>query len=53
MFDEQFYRGFGLPASTFFNNFRTFFGLQPLHLAPNVVLQLASFVFLCEGFLRI
>ncbi|KAE8815377.1 hypothetical protein D1007_07222 [Hordeum vulgare] len=53
VFDEHFYRGFGLPASTFFPNFLTFFGLQPHHLAPNAILQLASFVILCEGFLGI
>ncbi|KAE8794601.1 hypothetical protein D1007_30640 [Hordeum vulgare] len=53
VFDEHFYRGFGLPASAFFNNFLTFFVLQPHHLAPNAILQLASFVILCEGFLGI
>ncbi|KAE8811066.1 hypothetical protein D1007_12219 [Hordeum vulgare] len=29
LFDEHFYRGFGLPASNFFANFLIFFGLQP------------------------
>ncbi|KAE8798023.1 gypsy-type retrotransposon rire2 protein [Hordeum vulgare] len=53
VFDEYFYRGFGLPASNFFANFLTFFGLQLHHLAPNAILQLASFVVLCEGFLGI
>ncbi|KAE8806069.1 hypothetical protein D1007_17747 [Hordeum vulgare] len=53
VFDEHFYRGFGLPARTFFSNFLSFFGLQPHHLAPNAILQLASFVVLCEGFLGI
>ncbi|KAE8782792.1 hypothetical protein D1007_43788 [Hordeum vulgare] len=53
VFDEHFYRGFGLPASAFFNNFLNFFGLQPHHLAQNAILQLASFAVLCEGFLGI
>ncbi|KAE8792766.1 hypothetical protein D1007_32634 [Hordeum vulgare] len=53
VFDEHFYRGFGLPASTFFCNFLTFFILQSHHLAPNAILQLASFIVLCEGFLGI
>ncbi|KAE8809621.1 hypothetical protein D1007_13787 [Hordeum vulgare] len=53
VFDEHFYRGFGLPVSTFFSNWLTFFGLQPHHLAPNAILQLSSFVVLCEGFLGI
>ncbi|KAE8781162.1 hypothetical protein D1007_45606 [Hordeum vulgare] len=53
VFDEHFYRGFGLLASNFFANFLTFSGLQPHHLAPNAILQIASFVVLCEGFLGI
>ncbi|KAI4999519.1 hypothetical protein ZWY2020_004108 [Hordeum vulgare] len=31
IFDEHFYRGFGLPASSFFSDWLHFFGLQPLH----------------------
>ncbi|KAE8774312.1 hypothetical protein D1007_53338 [Hordeum vulgare] len=50
VFKENFYRGFRLPASEFFLSFLTFFGFQPHHLASNVVLQLAAFVVLCEGF---
>lgn len=52
VFEEHFYRGFGLPASNF-SRFLTSFGLQPHHLAPNAVLQLAAFVVLCEGFIGI
>ncbi|KAE8811571.1 hypothetical protein D1007_11630 [Hordeum vulgare] len=53
VFDEHFYRGFGLPARTFLSNWLIFFGLQPHHLAPNAILQLSSFVVLCEGFMGI
>ncbi|KAE8814529.1 hypothetical protein D1007_08040 [Hordeum vulgare] len=53
VFDEHFYRGFGLPASSFFFEWLHFFGLQPHHLAPNAILQLSAFVVLCEGFLGI
>ncbi|KAI4981345.1 hypothetical protein ZWY2020_021830 [Hordeum vulgare] len=53
VFDEHFYRGFGLPASPFFFEWLHFFGLQPHHLAPNAILQLSAFVVLCEGFLGI
>ncbi|KAE8812615.1 hypothetical protein D1007_10314 [Hordeum vulgare] len=53
VFDERFYKGFGLPASNLYANFLTFFALQPHHLASNAILQLASFVVLCEGFLGI
>ncbi|KAE8805534.1 hypothetical protein D1007_18464 [Hordeum vulgare] len=53
VFDDHFYKGFGLPASTFFSNWLTFFCLQPHHLAPNAILLLAAFVVLCEGFLGV
>ncbi|KAE8766959.1 hypothetical protein D1007_61742 [Hordeum vulgare] len=53
VYEEHFYRGFGLLASEFFARFLTFLGFQPHHLAPNAILQLASFVVLCEGFLGI
>ncbi|KAE8815364.1 hypothetical protein D1007_07206 [Hordeum vulgare] len=37
VFDEHFYRGFGLPASSFFSEWLHFFGLQPhqLESAPS------------------
>ncbi|KAI5022148.1 hypothetical protein ZWY2020_058878 [Hordeum vulgare] len=53
VFVEHFYRGFGLPASSFFAEWLQFFGLQPHHLAPNAILQLAAIVVLCEGFVGI
>ncbi|KAE8792595.1 hypothetical protein D1007_32898 [Hordeum vulgare] len=53
VFNEHFYRGFGLPTSSFFSEWLHFFGLQPHHLAPNAILQLSVFVVLCEGFLGI
>ncbi|KAE8821451.1 hypothetical protein D1007_00601 [Hordeum vulgare] len=53
VFAEHFYRGFGLPASSFFAEWLQFFGLQPHHLAPNAILELAAFVVLCEGFVGI
>ncbi|KAE8816011.1 hypothetical protein D1007_06553 [Hordeum vulgare] len=53
VFNEHFYRAFGLPASAFFYEWLHFFGLQPHPLAPNAILQLSAFVVLCEGFLGI
>ncbi|KAE8799039.1 hypothetical protein D1007_25663 [Hordeum vulgare] len=53
VFNKHFYRGFGLPASSFFSEWLHFFGLQPHHLALNAILQLSAFVVLCEGFLGI
>ncbi|KAE8795314.1 hypothetical protein D1007_29811 [Hordeum vulgare] len=53
VFVKHFYRGFRLPASSFFAEWLQFFGLQPHHLAPNTILQLAAFVVLCDGFVGI
>ncbi|KAE8808021.1 retrotransposon ty3-gypsy subclass [Hordeum vulgare] len=53
VFNEHFYRGFGLPAISFFSEWLHFFVLQPHHLAPNAILHLSAFVVLCEGFLGI
>ncbi|KAE8789333.1 hypothetical protein D1007_36508 [Hordeum vulgare] len=53
VFDEHFYKGFGLPARSFFSEWLHFFGLHPHHLAPNAILQLPTFVILCVGFLGI
>ncbi|KAE8793782.1 hypothetical protein D1007_31525 [Hordeum vulgare] len=50
VFDENFYKGFGLPTSPFFSDWLNFFGLQAHHLAPNAIMQLSAFVILCEGF---
>ncbi|KAE8789092.1 hypothetical protein D1007_36781 [Hordeum vulgare] len=44
VFAKHFYQGFGLPASSFFAGWLHFFGMQPHHLAPNAILQLAAFV---------
>ena len=43
----------GLPASSFLQSFREFYGLQPHHLTPNTVVLLSAFVALCEGFLGV
>ena len=53
VFLTHFERGFGLPASTFFRAFLEFFGLQPHHLGAGAIVQLSSFVTLCEGYLGV
>ncbi|KAE8784582.1 hypothetical protein D1007_41818 [Hordeum vulgare] len=53
VFAEHFARGLGLPTSRFCSRFLTHYGMQLHHLSPNVVLQLAAFITLCEGFLGI
>jgi hypothetical protein len=44
-------RGLSLPAHEFFRGLLFFYGLQPHHLAPNSILQIACFITLCECFL--
>ena len=46
-------RGFGLPASDFFEIFLRGFKLQPHHLPPNVFIFLSAYVALFEGYLGI
>lgn len=50
VFAEHFSHGFSLPASVFFKRFLTHFGLQPHHLGPNSILQIATFVTFSEGY---
>ncbi|KAE8775924.1 hypothetical protein D1007_51495 [Hordeum vulgare] len=53
VFAENFARGLGLSARRFFSGFLMHYGVQPHHLAPNIVLQLVAFITLCEGFVGI
>ena len=46
-------RGLGLPVHKLFYGFLHTLSLDHQHLSPNVVLQLAVFVTLCQGFLGI
>ena len=46
-------RGFGFPASNFFESFLRSFKLQPHHLPPNVFIFLSAYVALFEGYLGI
>jgi hypothetical protein len=43
--------GLGLPVSPFFCGLLNFYSLNLTHLNPNVVLQIAIFVHLCEAYL--
>ena len=51
IFRSHFLRGFGLPGSSFFHSFLTFYKVQPHHLTPNTVVLLAAFLTLCDGYL--
>jgi hypothetical protein len=49
-FTAHFERGFGLPASDFFQRFLEFYKLQPHHLPGNAIFYLSSFVSFMEGY---
>ena len=53
VFHSHFIHGFGLPASGFLRSFLEFYHLQPHLITPNTVMLLATFVTMCEGYLRI
>jgi hypothetical protein len=50
VFIAHFERGFGLPASDFFQDFLDTYELQPHHILANAVMILSAFAAFCEGF---
>lgn len=46
-------RGLGFPLHPFVRGILFYYGLDFHHLAPNSILHLASFITVCEAFLRI
>jgi hypothetical protein len=53
VFSPFFECGFGLPAGAFFRDLLEFYGIEQHQLNPNSVLQIAIFIYLCEGYLGI
>ena len=53
VFDSFFYRGFSLPTCGFFRGLLEFYGIELVHLNPNSILHIASFIHLCEAYLGI
>ena len=53
VFVSFFYRGFGVPTSDFFCGLLTFYGIELVHLNPNSILHIATFIHFCEAFLGI
>ena len=52
-FESFFYRGFGLPTSEFFRGLLRYYGIELIHLNPNSILHIATFIEFCEAFLGI
>src|SRR5947207_8658508 len=53
VFEPFFYRGFSLPTNNFFWGLLHFYGIELVHLNPNSILHIATFIPLCEAFLGI
>ena len=53
VFESFFYSGFGLPTSEFFRGLLHYYGIELIHLNPNSILHIATFIELCEAFLGI
>ena len=53
VFSAHLTRGLGLTVSPFFQQFLSFYGLQPHHLGANSITQIACFVTLREAYLGI
>jgi hypothetical protein len=52
-FESQLVAGLGLPPSKFLSRITNYLGCSLVHLNPNVVFALSSFVMLCECWLGI
>jgi hypothetical protein len=46
-------RGFGVPAGDFLRRLLQFYQIELVHLAPNSITTIATFIHLCEAFLGI
>src|SRR5438876_11757929 len=53
VFEHFFYRGFALSTSAFFHGLLHWYGIELVHLNPNLILHNATFIHLCEVFLGI
>src|SRR5205809_968754 len=53
VFEPFFYHGFGLPTNKFFQGILDFYGIELVNLNPNSILDIATFIHLCEAFLGI
>src|SRR5207244_6064937 len=53
VFESFFYRGFSVPTSRFFSGLLHFYKIELVHLNPNSILHIASFIHLCHAYLAI
>ena len=53
VFEPFFYRGFSVPTNRFFRGLLNFYKIELVHLNPNSILHISTFIYLCEAYLGI
>jgi hypothetical protein len=53
VFASFFERGFNLPAGDFFRGLLYYYGLELVHLVPNSITVVSTFIHFCEAYLGI
>ena len=53
MFEDYFFRGFGVPIHPFLHELIAYYGISLCNLGPNSILHVAIFINLCESYLGI
>src|SRR5438105_15085395 len=53
VFEHFFYWGFALPTNAFFRGLLHWYGIKLVHLNPNTILHITTFIHLCKVFLGI
>src|SRR5436190_15212907 len=53
VFEPFFYRGFSVPTNGLFRGLLHFYKIELVHLNPNSILHISTFIYLCEAYLGI
>ena len=53
VFEHFFYWGFALPTNAFFHDLLHWYGIELIHMNPNSILHIDTFIHLCEVFLGV
>ena len=53
MFEDYFYRGFGVPIHPFLRGLIEYYAISLCNLGPNSILHVSVFIHLCEAYLGI
>ena len=53
VFEDYFYRGFGVPIYPFLHGLIDYYGISLCNLSPNSILHISIFIHFCEAYLGI